>query len=135
MDSPSGQRSGVAGSSSLSDMPEDELRHYASELGLVIPRTAAAGELIRVVRERQELLLALDRDAMLDVVVWARRPVRQSASKEALAREIATVNRGGYEVLSMRGLRVLAALRGVAVKPTDSEKAIASRLRGHEGLW
>ena len=43
------------------------------------------GELLRRIRARQELLVALDREALLEIVVWARRPVRRSSGKEALA--------------------------------------------------
>ena len=66
----------AGGARTLSDMPDDELLHYGRELGLDLPRDVPRGELVRRVRDRQELLLQLDRDALLDVVVWARRPVR-----------------------------------------------------------
>jgi hypothetical protein len=135
MDAPRTASTGPAGNArTLGDMPDDELRHYGQELGLDVPRDVPRGELIRRVRERQELLLQLDRDALLDVVVWARRPVRQSASKEALARAIAHVERGGYESLSLRGLRALAALRGVAITETETVETLARKLRKAEGL-
>jgi len=124
----------ATGARTLSDMPDDELRHYAGELGLDIPREVPRGELIRRIRDRQELLIQLDRDALLDVVIWARRPVRESASKEVLAREIAHIERGGYEQLSLRGLRALAALRGVPSTPADSIDSVASKLRTAEGV-
>jgi len=124
----------VGGARTLSDMPDDELRHYGRELGLDIARSVPRGELIRRLRERQELLLQLDRDALLDVVVWARRPVRESASKEVLAREIASIERGGYEKLSLRGLRALAALRGVPSGDADTVEALAGRIRKAEGV-
>lgn len=123
------------GAASLSDMPDDELRHYGGELGLDLGPAVPRSELIRLVRGRQELLLQLDREAMLDVVVWARRPVRQSASKELLARQIASIDVGSYDGLSERGLRVLAALRGVRLEPGDSPEKIARRLRHADGFW
>jgi hypothetical protein len=55
------------------------------------------------VRERQELLVELEKDALLDIVVWARRPVRQSASKEQLAKEIAAIKKMDFAGLSDRG--------------------------------
>ena len=62
------------------------------------------GEMLRLIRERQALLVGLDREAMLDIVVWARRPVRKSAGKEELAREIASIKRVDFAGLSDRGL-------------------------------
>ncbi len=86
---------------------------YGSELGLAFESDTPRGELLRLVRQRQELLLDIDRDALLDVVVWARQPVRKSASKESLARQIAKITNMRFDGLSDRGLRALARLRGV----------------------
>jgi hypothetical protein len=122
-------------SGSLADLPYDELMAYARSLGLIIAEETPAGELLRRVRARQELLLDLDRDALLDIIVWARRPVRQSVSKEELASLIAGIQRGKYERLSARGLRALARLRGVPA-PLDAEPAaLAAALRKAEGFW
>ena len=49
---------------------------WVAELGLTLDETAPRGELLRRIRERQELLVELDRDALLDIVIWARTPVR-----------------------------------------------------------
>jgi len=135
MDASQSSPSARVGAGSLSDMPDDELRHYGGELGLDLAHAIPRTELIHRVRQRQELLLQLDREAMLDVVVWARRPVRQSASKEALARQIASIDVSGYDGLSERGLRVLAALRGVRLEPGDSPEKMARRLRHADGFW
>lgn len=135
MDAPQSSPTSRAGAASLSDMPDDELRHYGGELGLDLPAAIPRIELIRLLRDRQELLLQLDREAMLDVVVWARRPVRQSASKESLARQIASIDVSRYDGLSERGLRVLAALRGVRLEAGDSPEKIARRLRHADGFW
>ena len=46
-------------------------------------------DLVGAIHERRQLIATLDRDAMLDVVRWGRRPVTASATKEQIAREIA----------------------------------------------
>jgi hypothetical protein len=93
------------------------------------------GEMLRLVRERQELLVSLDRDALLDIVVWARRPVRQSASKEQLAKEIADIRRMRIQGLSHRGALALALLRGVHVTRDDTLDQIEHAMRRHERFW
>ena len=100
-------------SDSLSDLPVDELTAYADHLGLDPEVGAPRGELLRRIRERQELLLDLDREAMLDVVAWARIPVRRSASKETLAGRIAKIAGTRFENLSDQGLLALARLRAL----------------------
>lgn len=119
----------------ISELPPDELIHYGRELGLELESSTPQGELLRRVRERQELLVELDRDAMLDVVVWARRPVRASASKEELAKEIATIRRMKMGDLSHRGVIALARLRGVAARPDQSIAEIEKAMRAQESLW
>ena len=120
---------------SLSEMPADELARYGCELGLTLTPSTPRGELLRRVRQRQELLEQLDRQAMLDVVVWARRPVRESATREALAREIAGMRKMRFKGLSDRGLRVLARLRDVEVGDNDDRAVILEKMRKAEGLW
>ena len=100
----------------LADLPDDELRSYAAELGLDVPKHLTRADLLRDVRQRRELLVELDREAMLDIVVWDRRPVRRSASKEQLAKIIATVDRMRFEGLSHRGLVALARLKKIEVR-------------------
>ena len=124
-----------AHSRSLSDLPSDELLGYGWDLGLDLEADLPRGELLRRIRERQELLLELDREAMLDVVVWARRPVRRSASKEVLAKQIAQVRRARFDGLSEGGLEVLARLRGLSVAPGESRAELERRLRKAEGFW
>jgi len=119
----------------VSELPDDELISYGRELGLSLDPKMGRGQLLRLVRERQELLLELDRDAMLDVVVWARIPVRKSAHKEELARKIAGIKKMDFRGLSDRGLTVLARLRGVPVRSTDPRSLIEARLRDAEPLW
>ncbi len=122
-------------SSAISDLPVDELIAYGRTLGLELDARMGRGELLRRVRERQTLLAELDRQALLDIVVWARRPVRKSAGKEHLAREIASVKRVDFTGLSDRGLMALARLRGVAVSPKQSRKEIEHAIRDAEPFW
>lgn len=122
-------------SDSLSDLPVDELNAYAENLGLEPDPGTPRGELLRRIRERQELLLDLDREAMLDVVAWARVPVRRSASKEALAGQIARITSTKFEELSDPGLAALAKLRGLSVAPGEPRPSLERRLRRAEGLW
>ena len=121
-------------STGLADLPNDELVRYGTELGLKLRENAPRGELLRVIRQRQELLVDLDRQAMLDVCVWARRPVRQSASKEQLAREIALIGKMDFAGLSRSGLVTLAKLRGVDSARDDPDERIQIRLRRAESL-
>ncbi|UCC29003.1 MAG: hypothetical protein JSU86_12455 [Phycisphaerales bacterium] len=125
----------TSSSSSLADLPLDELVAYGRELGLLIDPTAPRGELLRLIRARQELLVELDRDALLDVVKWARIPVRRSASKEQLAKQMATITKARFDGLSNRGLRALARLRGTQVGEGEPRTTLERRLRRQEGLW
>lgn len=109
------------------------LLDYAVELGVSLEPGMPAPEMARRIRQRQELLLEMDREALLDIVVWARRPVRKSASKEHLAREIAQVACTDYDRLSARGLAALARLRGLA--PAERPERIAQQLLKQDGVW
>lgn len=118
----------------LSDLPDDELQAYAADLGLDLDQGVPRGELLRLIRQRQELLLDMSREAMLEVVIWGRRPVRKSAGKEALARQIARVHRVRFDGLSDRGLVVLARLRGLEAGTDERRDAVERRLKKAEGL-
>jgi len=121
-------------STGLVDLPNDELVRYGTELGLRLRQNAPRGELLRVIRQRQELLVQLSRQALLDVCVWARRPVRQSASKEQLAREITQIGKMDFAELSRAGLIALARLRGVEADDDEPDEQIKRRLRRAETL-
>jgi hypothetical protein len=119
----------------LADLPIDELRHYADELGLAVPPRIEKTDLVRRIRDRQEVLVSLDHEAMLDIMVWARRPVHRTADKDFLAREIAKIGPCNYRTLSLRGLRALAALRGVPCGPQDEPELIIAHLEKADGFW
>lgn len=119
----------------ISQLPPDELRRYAMELGLEIDPAAPIEEVLSRVRQRQEMLIEIDPEALLDIVVWARRPVRKSAGKEELARQIARVNQTNYDSLSTRGLAALARLRDLPGSPNESAQDLIDRLRNRDGFW
>jgi hypothetical protein len=128
-------REEVKPSTAISELPVDELIAYGRQLGLELDAKMGQGELLRRVRERQELLVELDKDALLDIVIWARRPVRQSASKEQLAKEIASIKKMDFAGLSDRGLGALARLRDIKVGLSDARAHIESRMRAAEPVW
>jgi hypothetical protein len=122
-------------SAGISELPADELITYGRELGLSLNTKMGRGELLRLIRERQELLAGLDRESLLEIVVWARRPVRQSASKEALVKEIASIAKMETGTLSHRALVALAVLRGVPAGREEPRELIEARLQANESLW
>jgi hypothetical protein len=119
----------------ISELPVDELIVYGKQLGLELDPRMGQGELLRRVRERQELLVDLEKDALLDIAVWARRPVRQSASKEQLAKEIAAIKKMDFVGLSDRGLDALARLRAVPIDRGAARPQIEKAMRLSEPVW
>ncbi|MFH1419426.1 MAG: Rho termination factor N-terminal domain-containing protein [Planctomycetota bacterium] len=119
----------------ISGLPLDELRHYGNELGLELPSAASKEEWVERIRERQALLIELDRSALLDIIVWARLPVRKSANKEELARQIAQVRSTNYRSLSNAGLVTLARLRGVPTGAFGNSEDIIAELHRQDGFW
>jgi len=119
---------------SLAQLPLDELKAHATSLGIGFGRDAQHGELLRLIRQRQELLLDLDRQALLDICVWARRPVKKSAGKDALAREIASINKMRFDGLSDPGLSALCRLRELDVSPGAERGSMIRALKKAEPL-
>lgn len=119
----------------LEELPADELILYGRELGLHLEAQMDRQQLLLRIRERQALLAQLDREALLDIVVWARRPVRKSATKEELAREIAMVKKVSARELSRRGLLALMRLRGIPITGDEPTQVLAERLRVYEPFW
>lgn len=120
---------------SLDELPADELLRYGSELGISLEPGLATNDMARQIRERQSLLAQIDREALLDIVIWGRRPVRRSATKEHLAREIHRIQQTNYRSLSTRGLAALAKLRNIAAADDDDAGAIIEKLRKQDGVW
>jgi len=119
----------------LAALSTDALKTYATELGLDPPKRIARADLLRRVRDRRELLLGLDRQAMLDIVVWARMPVRRSASKEHLAKLIASIDQMRFDGLSHPGLVALARLRDIDVADDHPDADIIAKLKKRAGVW
>jgi hypothetical protein len=118
----------------LSELPVDELIHYGRRLGLQLSDKMGHGEILRLVRQRQELLIEIDRQALLDIVIWARRPVRESTNKEELAEEIVTIKKMHFADLSLKGLIALAHLRNVPIRDHDPREEIEAKMRACEPL-
>ncbi len=116
-------------------LPHDELLRYGRGLGLDLPDTLTSDELIARVSRRRMLLVELDREALLDVIRWSRRPMRENAGKELLACEIARIDKSTYDGLSKRGLVTLARLRDIDVLESDTADQIIDKLRSRESFW
>src|SRR5690242_12306059 len=99
----------------LADLPKDELATLAEEFGLEPRRFRTPQELVSAIHARRQLIASLDRNAMLDVVRWGRRPVPINATNEQLAHEILRIKSMRFDGLSERGLVTLAKLRGVEI--------------------
>lgn len=118
----------------IADLPKDELEHVAVRHGLDPGDFKSRQHLVAALHERRQVIASMDRDAMLDVIRWARRPVASNATREQLAFELAQVRSMRFDGLSQRGLVILAAMRGVAAGPKDDVAQITNRLRKQEGL-
>jgi hypothetical protein len=124
-----------APSRQLSDLPRDELATLAEDFGLDPTRFKTGQQLVIAVHERRQLIASLDRDALLDVVRWGRRPVALTAGNEQLAQQVARIRSMKFAGLSQRGLIALAKLRGVSVADTDSVPVVVKKLKKKEGLF
>jgi hypothetical protein len=119
----------------LHELPKDELKTLAEEFGLDPSRYQTVRHLVAAVHERRQLIAAMDREAMLDVIQWARRPMPLNASKEQLAQEIVRIRTMRFSGLSQRGLLVLARLRNVAINERDPLPIMVKKLRKKEGFF
>lgn len=119
----------------LADLPRDELNTLAEELGLEARQFKTPQALVSAIHERRQLIAALDRDALLDVVRWGRRPVPINATHEQLAHEVLRIKTMRFDGLSERGLVALARLRGVEIGQEDPVPAIVKRLKKKEGFF
>jgi hypothetical protein len=119
----------------LSDLPKDELDTLAEELGLEARRYKTPQDLVSAIHGRRQLIAALDRDALLDVVRWGRRPVPINATNEQLAHEVLRIRSMRFDGLSERGLLALARLRGVELEPGAAVPVIVKKLKKREGFF
>ena len=114
-------------------------RARASRRG-IRPRPDAGSDLrqdlVAAIHDRRQMIAAMDREAMLDVVRWGRRPVTVNASKEQIAQEIVRITSMRFAGLSQRGLVVLARLRGIDAPATDDPvPVLVKRLKKKEGFF
>jgi hypothetical protein len=119
----------------LSELPKDELDALADEFGLDPADFKGRQQLITALHERRQLIATLDRDAMLDVIKWGRRPVTYNATREQIAQEIVRIKSMKFAGLSQRGLIVLARLRGLPANEQDTVPLLIRRLKKQEGLF
>jgi hypothetical protein len=131
---------GVIGSTApaarqLHELPRDELEHLAEEYGLDPTQYKHRQHLVAALHDRRQMIASMDRESMLDVIKWGRRPVTFNATKEQIAQEIARIRTMRFEGLSQRGLIVLARLRGVAVSDGETVPSCIKRLKKQEGLF
>jgi hypothetical protein len=119
----------------LSELPRDELDHLAEEFGIDPTKYKDRQSLVSAIHDRRQLISSLDRNAMLDVVRWGRRPVTASAGKEQIAQEIARIRTMRFAGLSQPGLFVLAKLRGCEVREDDSVPMLVRKLKQKEGFF
>jgi len=119
----------------LSEWPRDELEHLAEEFGLDPTQYRSRQDLVAALHERRQVIASMDREAMLDVVRWGRRPVSYSAGNEQIAQEICRIRLMRFHGLSQRGLIVLGKLRGLDVTETDDIPTLVRKLKRGEGLF
>src|SRR6476661_11242172 len=113
----------------LSEVPRDELEHLAEEYGLDPTAYKTRQHLVAALHERRQMIAAMDRDAMLDVIRWGRRPVTANATREQIAQEIARIKSMKFAGLSRRGLVVLARMRGIPCGEGDAVPLLIRRLK------
>ncbi len=119
----------------LADIPRDELEALAEDFGLDATRFKSRQSLVAALHGRRQMIAAMDRDALMDIVRWGRRPVTLHASKEQIAQEITRIRRMKFAGLSHRGLTTLAQLRGIPVKDGDPVPVLIKKLKHKEGLF
>ena len=119
----------------LSELPKDELDHLAEEFGLDPADFKSRQHLVTALHERRQAIAAMEREAMLDVIKWGRRPVTYNAGKEQIAQEIVRIRSMKFDGLSQRGLVVLATLRGLNMTMADPVPKIVKKLKKQEGIF
>src|SRR5436309_7777778 len=122
-------------SKQLADLPKDELEHLAEDFGVDATRFKTRPLLVAAIHERRQAIAAMDREAMLDVVRWGRRPVSVNASKEQIAMEIVRIRSMRFAGLSHRGLVVLAIMRNARVAGDEPVPVLIRRLKKQEGFF
>ena len=87
------------------------------------------------VRQRLVFIETLDRGALLDLAGWARVGTDGNPSNEMLVRDILRQSPDRFSGLSLRGLRLFAALRNVEVSDTAPREEIERLLSKSGRFW
>ena len=119
----------------IEKLPKDELDTLAETFGVDPTRYKTRQHLIAALDEHRAIIGMLDREAMLELVQWGRRPVSANASREQLAIEIAAIKSMKFAGLSDEAMRVLARLRGCDVKADDPRHKCVRQMKKQEGFF
>ncbi len=119
----------------LSELPKDELEHLAEEYGLDPTRYKSRQHLVAAIHDRRRMIASLDREAMMDVIRWGRRPVTANATNDQIAQEIARITSMRFHGLSQRGLVTLARLRGADARDDEPVPVLVRKLKRQEGFF
>lgn len=119
----------------MPDLPTDELYNLAEELGLDRHAYSTRQHLVAAVHERRQLIASIDRDVLMELVHWGRRPVSPKASQELLAMEVVRIQNMKFHGLSQPALVALARLRGARAGNNDPIPDLIRRLKRQEGFF
>jgi hypothetical protein len=119
----------------LADLPRDELEALAEDFGLDPTRYKTTQHLVAALHDRRQLIAGMERDALMEVVRWGRRPVMMNATKEQIAQEIVKIKSMKFAGLSQLGLIALAHLRDVSIKDGDPVPVLIKKLKQKESLF
>ncbi len=126
---------GISPGRQVYELPRDELDHLGEAYGLEVKTYRDRPALVRAIHERRQLIASLDREVLLDVIRWGRRPVPVNATSEQLAQEIVRIRSMRFAGLSQRGLVALAKLRGVAITDDQDVPTLIRALKKQEGAF
>jgi hypothetical protein len=124
-----------AATAQLADMTRRQLEIVADEIGVDHTRFKSRQELVAAVHAHRQMIALLDRDALVDVMLWAHRPIASNATTEQLAREVARLRTMRFAGLSQRGLMALAKVRGVEVDGSEPVPILIRKLKRKEGIF
>jgi hypothetical protein len=119
----------------LADLPKDELNTLAEEFGLEPRRYKTPQDLVAAIHGKRQLIASLEREALLDVVRWGRRPVPINATNEMLAHEILRIRSMRFDGLTERGLVCLARLRGLECGSEEAVPVVVKKLKKQESVF
>lgn len=119
----------------MSDLPSDELYNLAEELGLDRHAYPSRQHLVAAVHERRQFIASIDRDILMELIQWGRRPVSSKASQELLAMEVVRIQSMKFHGLSQPALVALTRLRGASAGNNDAIPDLIRRLKRQEGFF